>query len=520
MSQPQLTQFYKPRKKFQNDTKRSLLETGESDPVGDTNLELSSLLSRWGLPQTVAEQYREIGVTHLFPWQADCLHTDNCLQGGSLVFSAPSSAGKMLVAEILMMKRVFETRKKALVVLPYVALAKETLLRLQSLLRDTWIKVDGHIGNPPFGEPNDIVVATIENANSLVNRMMKEKVLLNLTCVVVDELHELGDSSRGFLLELLLSKILFSAGPSVQVIKAQSKEVNLKTGFQVIGIGTLPNIGELSRWLRASHYTTNFRPVPLTELVKVGDHLYTTQGVEVRSVKPLLQLPSNLIWLCLETILQGHSVLVFCPSLSSAENLAVAVSEALLSLDKPDPNDSDPVRKIRTELKSTRTRLKEVSLSIHFVYSDGVQVCQQLQTGEPDDAQGRERWVGVHCHHAGLTFEERDRVERAFKLGVVRVLIATTTLSSGVNLPARRVIMTRWMSLYKQMAGRAGRKGIDREGESILLCEKKEDVDRVNREERVASCLLFPGAITGAMKRAILEVIVYGAASTREDLAR
>ena len=80
--------------------------------------------------------------------------------------------------------------------------------------------------------------------------------------------------------------------------------------------------------------------------------------------------------------------------------------------------------------------------------------------------------------------------------------------------------MTRWMSLYKQMAGRAGRKGIDREGESILLCEKKEDVDRVNREERVASCLLFPGAITGGMKRAILEVIVYGAASTREDLAR
>lgn len=72
----------------------------------------------------------------------------------------------------------------------------------------------------------------------------------------------------------------------------------------------------------------------------------------------------------------------------------------------------------------------------------------------------------------GLTFDERDILEGAFRQGMVRVLAATSTLSSGVNLPARRVIIrTPTFNghlldplTYKQMAGRAGRKGVDTTG--------------------------------------------------------
>lgn len=72
----------------------------------------------------------------------------------------------------------------------------------------------------------------------------------------------------------------------------------------------------------------------------------------------------------------------------------------------------------------------------------------------------------------GLTFDERDVLEGAFRHGMVRVLAATSTLSSGVNLPARRVIIrTPTFNghlldplTYKQMAGRAGRKGVDTTG--------------------------------------------------------
>ena len=90
---------------------------------------------------------------------------------------------------------------------------------------------------------------------------------------------------------------------------------------------------------------------------------------------------------------------------------------------------------------------------------------------------------GVAFHHAGLSHQCRELVETAYTKGVVKLIVATPTLASGVNLPARRVILSSVMRYdleqggyvpirimeYKQLCGRAGRPQYDEKGEGIII---------------------------------------------------
>jgi DNA polymerase theta len=158
---------------------------------------------------------------------------------------------------------------------------------------------------------------------------------------------------------------------------------------------------------------------------------------------------------------------------------------------------------------------------------------------------------GVAFHHAGLTVEERDIIERAFRNGLINILAATSTLAAGVNLPARRVIFrtpvsrpTNVLSLhsficlyllllqfigssfldpaqYRQMAGRAGRMGKDSFGESVLMAKPSE-------KDKIAALLQtnLPPLLTclteqrRGMVRALMEVIANGAVATVYDIER
>uniref|UniRef100_A0A8C5MDB7 DNA polymerase theta n=1 Tax=Leptobrachium leishanense TaxID=445787 RepID=A0A8C5MDB7_9ANUR len=489
------------------------------------NLTDKLLLASWGLPQAVLETYGRLGVSQMFEWQAECLMLGQVLEGKNLVYSAPTSAGKTLVAELLILKRVLETRKKALFILPFVSVAKEKTYYLQNLFQEVGVKVGGYMGSsaPAGGFTSlDVAVCTIEKANGLVNRLIEEDRLELLGMMVVDELHMLGDSHRGYLLELLLTKVRYIA----QKRASKSTDAQRAGGWndvQIVGMSaTLPNLSLLASWLEAELYCTDYRPVPLLEQVKIGKTIYDSSMSSGREFEPLILLKGDedhIVSLCYETVHGGHSVLIFCPSKNWCEKLAETIAREFYNLyHRALHQPHDP------------SRIAPVALD-----KDGVQdVVDQLKRSPAglDAVLARTVPWGVAFHHAGLTFDERDIIEGAFRQGYVRVLAATSTLSSGVNLPARRVIIRspvfngRLLDIltYKQMAGRAGRKGVDTVGESILVCKGSERAKGASLLQGalkpIQSCLMRGAGhgITGSMIRAILEIIVGGVADTPNDV--
>lgn len=193
---------------------------------------------------------------------------------------------------------------------------------------------------------------------------------------------------------------------------------------------TLPNVDVLAKWLRADLFFTNFRPVPLTETLKVGPIIYDREGKKIRELNQSRMVSGDddhVSLLCQETVEQGHAVLMFCPTKSWCEKLAESVARHFFNLG-------------RGKVDGTREKKKEgfvkASSLVMFDYEGIQDVFEQLKSCHVglDSVLGKTLRYGVAYHHAGLTFDERDIIEGAFRQGIIKVLIATSTLSSGTLL--------------------------------------------------------------------------------------
>ncbi|XP_077352892.1 helicase POLQ-like isoform X3 [Festucalex cinctus] len=410
----------------------------------------------FGLPAKVKELlFTQRGIQSLYAWQETCLGLDCVRSRRNLIYTLPTSGGKTLVAELLMLRQLLCANNNCIFVLPYVALVQEKVRALSPLGLELDFLVEEYAGSkgrlPPVSRrgQRSLYVATIEKAHALVNALVEADRLRRVGLVVVDELHMLGAGSRGALLEITLAKVLHLSPADTQIIGMSA---------------TLGNIGELQTFLKAENYHDDFRPVRLKEYVKLGDGIYEVDAKEDEPFRLCRRLqlkyssamqradPDHVIALVTEVI-PKHSCLLFCPTKNNCENVALMICKYLRR---------DFLQHRQADKEALLRQLKECG---------GGRMCPILRKTLP---------LGVAYHHGGLTADERQLLEDAYAAGVLCLIACTSTLAAGVNLPARRVIVRAPLvareclktSQYKQMAGRAGRAGLDSEGESILILQE------------------------------------------------
>ncbi|MEM3674334.1 MAG: DEAD/DEAH box helicase, partial [Candidatus Methanomethyliaceae archaeon] len=323
------------------------------------------------------------GIQELYPPQEEAIRA-GVLEGKNLVLSVPTASGKTLVAELCAIKHIMERQGKVLYLVPLKALASEKYEEFR-LLEDLGIKVALSTGDFDTVDPSlakyDLIIATNEKADSIIRH--RPQWIDKISLIVADEVHLLGEPSRGPTLEALLTALRIT---------------NPKAQFLALS-ATIKNAAEIAEWLDALLVTSDWRPVPLKEGVCFRDSVFFKDGSVVRIDGPDKD-PVTL--LTLDVIKSGGQMLIFTGSRLSAVSLAKRLSEHVRRLLK------------RKEEK----HLLELSSAI-------------LRMGERtriSDMLSRAVSHGVAFHHAGLTYEQRKAIEEAFRSFLIKCICATPTL--------------------------------------------------------------------------------------------
>ena len=99
---------------------------------------------------------------------------------------------------------------------------------------------------------------------------------------------------------------------------------------------------------------------------------------------------------------------------------------------------------------------------------------EEFGARDAEIATQRKSWSkGVGYHHAGLGAKEKKQVEHLFRAGRIRILFSTATLAYGINMPCKSVLLlgnSNYLNplMFRQMAGRAGRRGLDNRGDVYI----------------------------------------------------
>ncbi|XP_025995580.2 activating signal cointegrator 1 complex subunit 3 isoform X2 [Solenopsis invicta] len=372
----------------------------------------------------------------------------------NLLICAPTGAGKTNVAMLTVVhqlkqniqnEQLQKSQFKIIYIAPMKALAAEMTSNFNKRLGPLGVCVRELTGDMQLTkreiQETQMIVTTPEKWDVVTRKGTGDISLTSIVrLLIIDEVHLLhGD--RGPVVEALVARTLRQVESSQSMIR-------------IVGLSaTLPNYVDVARFLRVNPYKGlfyfdhRFRPVPLSQTF-----------IGVKAVKPLQQM-NDMDHACYDNVVemlrQGHQVMVFV----HARNATVRTANVLKEMALRDDN-------------------------IKYFLSDG-------QAKHVNKAFAKSRNVflkelfnsGLSVHHAGLLRSDRNLVEKYFADGLIKVLVCTSTLAWGVNLPAHAVII-RGTEIYDskhgtyvdlgildvvQIFGRAGRPQFDKSGHAVII---------------------------------------------------
>ncbi|MGI5817514.1 MAG: DEAD/DEAH box helicase [Armatimonadota bacterium] len=419
------------------------------------------------MPSVVLDAWERTCGDSLLPVQEQAVRA-GVLSGRSLLVSAPTSAGKTFVGEMAAIHAALSGRK-VIYLVPTRALAEARYhqfraryaplgLTITIATRDRRHQHD-QIGRGDF----DLVVAVPEKMRAVLAE--RPAMTGAIGAVVADELQVLADPERGPCLELLLGDLIADS-----------------PGLQVVGLSAvLGQVEALAEWLGAELVRERRRPIELRRGVLDGgeyhfrQHNDGTEGVE--QWPELAEGPADpgerMAQVAGRLAERDGSVLVFVRDKRTTVRMAQAIAEV---------TDLPPAEHTAGQLAG-------------------------LEATRATGVLGELAGSGVAFHSADLRFDEREVIETGFASGDLSVLVCTSTLAMGVNLPARDVVIDarRWRSTgsegkptlgaitradFENMAGRAGRLGCldpasaEEVGRAVLIAEGE-----VQRHVLIASYL-------------------------------
>ncbi len=439
------------------------------------------------IPQKFIDNLLNKGVRYLYPTQEVAIR-NGLFKGKNIVLGAPTASGKTLVAILAAVTHLLNGGK-VLYLTPLRALASEKYNEFKEYLSPLGYRVivstgDYDSSDPWLGE-YDVIISTNEKADSLLRH--KAPWLPYITLLIADEIHIINSEKRGATLEILLTKFM-------QICK----------NVQLLALSaTIRNLNELASWLNATPVKVDWRPVILREGVYYNGEIYFNDG----TIKELDGSKNSMVALTKDILEENGQILIFSPtrrsSVYTANKLSLIVKNYLSSEDF--------------------RRLREISSIIRREEGDKVtrRLAECLESG-------------LAFHHAGLSARSRTLIEEAFRENIIKVIVATPTLAAGVNLPARRVIISDYRRYnvelgfyekisvmeYKQMAGRAGRPQYDDYGEAILIAKSIDEMEMLFEEyikappERIISRL----GSEPLVRTHILAIIAGDFANSSEEL--